>query len=67
MKYANVKFNNGSGALLCDGCSVIIAYGHDHEDKLHFCTDCSDVMIQNMMYLRDKICTWKDQNNEKDI
>lgn len=40
MKFAEVKFNGGQGALLCNGCSVIIATGFDHEDKLHFCEKC---------------------------
>lgn len=34
-----VKFNNGNGALLCNNCKMIIAYGFDHEDKHHFCND----------------------------
>ena len=39
-KYAEVKFNNGNGALLCNTCSVILAYGFDHEDKEHYCKSC---------------------------
>ena len=39
-EHAEVKFNNGDGALLCNGCRVIIAYGHDHEDKEHYCEKC---------------------------
>jgi hypothetical protein len=39
-KLAEVKFNNGDGALLCNRCSIIIECGFDHEDKLHFCEDC---------------------------
>lgn len=39
---AEVKFNNGNGALLCNRCSNIIAYGFDHEDKFHFCEKCDD-------------------------
>ena len=35
-----VKFINGNGALLCNGCHVIIAYGFDHEDKEHYCSEC---------------------------
>ena len=37
---AIVKFNNGVGALLCNKCNVIIANGHDHEDKVHHCFKC---------------------------
>ena len=39
-KVAQVKFNGGRGALLCDGCSVIIAYGFEHEDRKHYCPMC---------------------------
>ena len=39
-KVAQVKFNGGRGALLCDGCSVIIAYGFKHEDRKHYCPTC---------------------------
>ena len=39
-KVAQVKFNGGRGALLCDGCSVIIAYGFEHEDRKHYCPVC---------------------------
>ena len=39
-KVAQVKFNGGRGALLCDGCDVIIAYGTEHEDRKHYCTMC---------------------------
>lgn len=37
---ADVKFNNGEGALLCCCCRIIIATGFDHEDKLHICDKC---------------------------
>ena len=39
-KVAQVKFNGGRGALLCDGCSVIIDYGFEHEDRKHYCEKC---------------------------
>ena len=39
-KVAQVKFNGGRGALLCDGCDVIIAYGFEHEDRKHYCPMC---------------------------
>lgn len=35
-----VKFNGGLGALLCNRCRTIIAYGFDHENKEHFCNTC---------------------------
>ena len=41
-KVAQVKFNGGRGALLCDGCSVIVAYGFEHEDRKHYCDKCKD-------------------------
>jgi hypothetical protein len=37
---ADVKYNNGNGALLCNRCSVIIAYGFEHVDDYHFCKEC---------------------------
>lgn len=39
-KLAEVKFNGGRGALLCNTCRVIIATGMVHEDKEHFCEEC---------------------------
>ena len=38
---AYVVFNNGNGALLCNGCRVILAYGYDHEDEEHYCPKCA--------------------------
>lgn len=42
IKYKNaiVKFNDGVGALLCNTCNVIIAYGFVHKDKKHLCEKC---------------------------
>lgn len=39
-KHAIVKFNGGTGALLCNGCRVILAYGLRHKDVEHYCKDC---------------------------
>lgn len=39
-KKAQVKLNGGRGALLCNGCDVIIAYGTKHEDREHYCVKC---------------------------
>jgi hypothetical protein len=39
-KYADVRWNNGQGALLCDECNTIIAHGFKHEDKPHLCEAC---------------------------
>jgi hypothetical protein len=41
-KVAQVKFNGGRGALLCDGCDVIISYGFQHEDRKHYCEKCME-------------------------
>lgn len=37
---ADVRFNNGRGALLCNECKTIIAEGWEHEDKVHLCQTC---------------------------
>ena len=38
---SEIRFNNGVGALLCDGCRVIIAYGFDHDTtKDNYCEEC---------------------------
>ena len=39
-KHAIVKFNAGNGALLCNGCEIVIATGFEHEDREHFCAKC---------------------------
>ena len=39
-KDAIVKFNAGNGALLCNGCEIVIATGFEHEDREHFCAKC---------------------------
>ena len=39
-RYALVKWNGGMGALLCNDCLVIVAYGFDHKDKHHYCEGC---------------------------
>lgn len=39
-QYAVVKFNGGVGALLCNGCNIIIEYGMNHKDVEHYCHDC---------------------------
>jgi len=40
MKHAIVKFNAGDGALLCNSCNTIVAYGFDQEDEVHLCKVC---------------------------
>ncbi len=40
MKPAVIKFNGGSGALLCNKCGVIIAEGFKHFVKEPLCHKC---------------------------
>ena len=35
-----IKFNNGSGACLCDECRVILSYGFDHSNNETYCAEC---------------------------
>ena len=42
-KHAQIKFNSGAGALLCNQCRVIIDYGFKHKDVNHYCKDCERV------------------------
>ena len=42
-RIAIVKYNNGNGALLCNYCHAIIAYGYDHEDKIYVCEVCKEL------------------------
>ena len=37
---AVVKFNNGTGACLCNGCDVVLSYGFNHIDIERYCNDC---------------------------
>lgn len=39
-EHAEVKFNGGRGACLCNRCSVILSYGTDHEDIDRYCGEC---------------------------
>lgn len=41
--YAIIKFNDGEGALLCNGCDAIIATGFNHADKEHYCDACMNL------------------------
>ena len=40
MKHAIVKYNNGNGALLCNTCHALIAFGFDHVDRIYTCDGC---------------------------
>ena len=46
-KHAVVKFNSGTGALLCNACSIILAYGFRHKDVEHNCKDCEKESNKN--------------------
>lgn len=41
-QHAEVKFNGGTGALLCSGCRTIVGYGFNHKDVEHYCSQCED-------------------------
>lgn len=42
IKHADIRWNNGIGALLCNSCSVVLRQGFNHEDKEHYCKDCQE-------------------------
>lgn len=46
-KKAEVKWNGGNGALLCNKCRKIIAYGFYHDDKEYTCGECEKKMEKN--------------------
>ena len=54
---AILKLNGGRGALLCNGCDVILSYGSDHNTETeHYCGECCKD------YRRGKMI--KDKENE---
>lgn len=57
-EFAVVKFNGGSGALLCNKCNVIIAHGLDHEDKYHYCDKCTYKQVRTLVW--DCFSHWKE-------
>lgn len=55
---AEVKFNGGRGACLCNGCSVILSYGIDHEDTKRYCESCVNNLknvIKSLTHKLEKI------------
>jgi hypothetical protein len=48
---AEVKFNNGAGARLCNQCGYIISYGFDHTDSEAFCGDCYSKLYRFIHYI----------------
>lgn len=53
-QHAEVKFNSGTGALLCNGCSIILAYGFKHKDVEHYCSNCEDENWQRQQTTTNK-------------
>jgi hypothetical protein len=52
---AILKLNGGRGALLCNGCDVILSYGSDHNTETeHYCGECyNDYMGRKMIKDKD--------------
>jgi hypothetical protein len=48
-KIAEVKFNGGAGALLCNWCRTIISRGFDHDDKQHWCGKCQKTQSEPLI------------------
>ena len=44
--HAEVKFNGGTGVLLCNQCGVILEYGLNHKDCEHYCEDCESTQLE---------------------
>ena len=44
-QHAEVKFNGGTGACLCNRCSVILSYGTDHTDVDRYCGKCYNKLV----------------------
>lgn len=61
MDKAIVKYNNGNGALLCNGCYDIIRYGFDHVDTYYYCDKCKEHLRELTKIRDDKV----DNNQEK--
>lgn len=56
--HAEVKFNNGVGACLCNGCGLILSYGLDHYDIERYCKDCFDAHLLEAERFCDNNCNW---------
>ena len=51
---AILKLNGGRGALLCNGCDVILSYGSDHNTETeHYCGECCKDYSRGKM-IKDK-------------
>lgn len=62
---AKVKFNNGYGALLCNECSIIIAEGFEHEDRVHLCPTC--LLNKEREAVKIMIAILEDEKPEGDL
>lgn len=45
---ADVRFNSGAGAVLCQKCSVILSYGFRHTDIEHYCGNCYNELLERI-------------------
>lgn len=43
---AEVKFNSGRGACLCNECGYILSYGVEHTDVKRYCEDCVEEKLE---------------------
>lgn len=48
---AEVKFNNGRGACLCNQCGMILSYGVDHNDVERYCDVCYNKLHRFVKYI----------------
>ena len=56
---AEVKFNGGRGACLCNRCSVILSYGTDHNDVARYCDSCY-TKLADALFQISKMRPYKD-------
>ena len=62
---AKIKFNGGKGALLCNGCDVILELGTDHDkNKEHFCFKCG---LENSIWKGVELEKYKTENGSFNI
>ena len=51
MDKAEVEFNNGKGACVCNQCGVILSYGFDHNDVERYCETCYNKLYKFVRYI----------------
>lgn len=59
---AEVKFNNGNGACVCNQCGVILSYGFDHNDVERYCEICYNKLYEFVRYVAND---WVELSDEK--